>query len=119
MFNKIIKLLLFSLIIIGLFSVAFAEDEPTEWEYSYTGGVQEFIVPYSEIFQLETWGASGGYSVGGNNGGGGSQVVLTQGGKGGYAKGSVYLKKDQRLYICVGGQGSDASRSGRKCCWRL
>ena len=114
MSKRKIKIILFIIIVIilELLSISLAEDEQTVWEYGLTSGVETYTVPYSGIYQLEVWGGAGGYSVGGNNGGSGTQVVLTQGGKGGYAKGSVYLKKDQKLYVCVGGQGANASRSG-------
>ena len=45
-------------------------------------------------YTLEVWGAEGGYGW-----------DMTQGGKGGYAKGNVSLSASTPLYICVGGHG--------------
>ena len=59
--------------------------------YDYTGGEQTFTVPVSGTYKLETWGAQGGSSY------------LTVGGYGGYSKGIINLKKNQELYINVGG----------------
>jgi len=63
--------------------------------FDYTGGIQTFSVPYDGTYQLEVWGAEGGYSYRGN-----------AGGLGGYAKGNVYLTAGTNLYIVVGGAGT-------------
>ena len=54
--------------------------------------IQNYVAPYSGYYQLEVWGASGGYSG--------------AGGLGGYATGVVYLDKGQILYVVPGGEGS-------------
>ena len=59
------------------------------WNFDYTGGEQEFTVPCSGQYKLETWGAQGG----GN------------GGVGGYSFGMISLKLLNKLYIDVGGTG--------------
>lgn len=59
--------------------------------FSYTGSVQTYTVPATGKYQLEVWGAQGGGSAAG---------------KGGYAKGEIYLTKGQTIRIYVGGQGS-------------
>lgn len=66
----------------------------TKYDFSYTGNVQTFTVPETGKYQLEVWGAQGGSGFN------------TTGGKGGYAKGDIYLTKGQVVYIYVGGQGS-------------
>ena len=66
-----------------------------EWHYSYAGktlsigSYQEFIAPSDGEYSIEAWGAQGG--------------VIWSGGKGAYTKGTIYLKKDEKLYIYVGG----------------
>jgi len=64
------------------------------YNFDYTGGYQTFVVPRSGIYKLETWGAQGGYRS--NSG---------MGGKGGYARGQVYLNRGDILYVYVGGFG--------------
>ena len=59
------------------------------YTFDYTGGEQEFIVPYDGTYTLEVWGAQGG-----NNGG-----------LGGYSIGKIQLKKGKSLFINVGGAG--------------
>ncbi len=71
--------------------------------FNYTGGMQEYIAPYTGYYQLEVWGAQGGSSM--QNG-----VVYKDsglGGKGGYSAGIVWLEEGETIYICVGGKGSD------------
>ena len=69
-------------------------------EFGYTGGVQSFTVPTGcgGTYKLEVWGAQGG------NGNG-----TYQGGKGGYASGSVSLAAGTTVYVVVGGQGATAT----------
>ena len=55
--------------------------------------IQEFSVPCSGTYKLETWGAQGG------------DALTLEGGYGGYSVGSVDLKLKQKLYIVVGGEG--------------
>ena len=63
------------------------------WNFDYTGGEQEFVMPCSGEYKLETWGAQGGES--------------TYGGYGGFSIGNINLSKSSILYINVGGQGSE------------
>ena len=58
-------------------------------DFDYLGSEQQFIVPQTGTYQLETWGASGGNYDG-------------TGGSGGYAKGDISLLKSRNLYIYVG-----------------
>ena len=69
------------------------------YNFSYTGRVQTWTVPYTGTYRLEVWGAQGGDGD-------------ATGGRGGYAKGDKYLTAGTRLYIVVGGQGGDQN-SGR------
>ena len=57
-------------------------------------------------YKLEVWGAAGGSPTSGIN-------DNSHGGLGGYTKAEVNLKKDEVLYIVVGGKGSNNSPQGR------
>lgn len=70
------------------------EDKKEKTEFSYTGDYQEYIVPYSGYYQIELWGAQGGSSS-------------TVGGKGAYTSGTIYLKKDEKIYVYVGESGGN------------
>ena len=63
-------------------------------DFRYTGNEQTFKAPYTGYYKLEVWGAEGGTD---------SQV----GGKGGYSTGTVFITKDQPLYVYVGQKGGD------------
>ena len=65
------------------------------YDFDYTGEEQEFIVPFDGEYTLEVWGAQGG-----------NTIQDYHGGYGGYAKGTVLLKKNQSLFIVVGGAGT-------------
>ncbi len=83
------------------------EDEKTE--FGYTGDYQTFIAPTTGKYKLETWGASGGntYDF--------AEDTLSDhafGGRGGYSSGVIELKKNEVLYIYVGGQGTGTAQVG-------
>lgn len=69
------------------------------WEKTYTGEVQEFVVPYTGTYKLEVAGGGGtsepGYST-----------------KGSYAKGTVDLTEGTVLYIYVGGRETTFNGGG-------
>jgi hypothetical protein len=68
--------------------------------FSYTGNQQSFTAPDDGYYKLEAWGAQGG-------------VKNNDANKGGYTAGTIYLKKDQVIYIYVGQAGhSPSSYSG-------
>ncbi|MDY6282468.1 MAG: SpaA isopeptide-forming pilin-related protein [Erysipelotrichaceae bacterium] len=64
---------------------------------------QTFKAPYSGYYKLEVWGAAGGHD---------SQL----GGNGGYSTGTVYLTKDQTLFVYVGQKGG-SSTNGKGGGW--
>ena len=64
-------------------------------EFDYTGNYQEFVTPYEGYYTVELWGADGGASR-----------SFGQMGRGGYTRGSIYLKEGEKLYVYVGGRGS-------------
>ena len=58
-------------------------------DFDYLGSEQQFVVPQTGTYQLETWGAQGGTYDG-------------IGGLGGYTKGNISLSNFKKLYIYVG-----------------
>ncbi|MCI8394069.1 MAG: hypothetical protein HFH86_01130 [Bacilli bacterium] len=66
-----------------------------EFAFDYTGEEQNFVVPCDGTYKLETWGAQGGNI---------SNSCI--GGYGAYARGSMKLETNEKLYVNVGGQGS-------------
>ena len=71
----------------------------SSYEYEYTGNIQEFTVPKTGLYKLEVWGAQGGYAY--------NEKAL--GGNGGYSTGQIKLEKNDKLYISVGGKGTDGA----------
>ena len=67
------------------------------YDYNFIGGEDEFTVPVTGYYRLEAWGAQGGSASSG------------RGGYGGYTTGLAYLTKGTKLYINVGGKGTNAS----------
>ena len=96
----------------GHAKITYVADDYTKTQFSkndyeemyYTGSEQTFTAPLSGYYKLEVWGAQGG-----------GQGDFP-GGYGGYSVGKYYLKKDQMIYITIGGKGSyttgDASVGG-------
>jgi len=73
------------------------EDKITkEWSFDYTGGEQEFNVPYDGVYKLEVWGAQGG-----------SYDETYYGGYGAYSTGNINLTKGTNLYINIGESGTN------------
>ena len=68
--------------------------------FGYTGNEQTFTAPFSGYYKLETWGAQG-TAISGL-----AEFANFRGGYGGYSVGTMYFKKDDIIYINVGGQGS-------------
>lgn len=63
-------------------------------EYAYTGAVQTLTLKAGK-YQIEAWGAQGGYY----------SATYGEGGKGAYARGELTLTVDTLAYIRVGGAG--------------
>ena len=74
--------------------------------FGYTGSAQTFTAPVSGYYTLEAWGAQGGNDPVNPN--------TSLGGRGGYAKGDVYLNAGSTLYVYVGQQGSGCLNSNWK-----
>ena len=74
-------------------------------DFVYTGGIQEYEIPFSGLYQLEVWGGG-----------------TVHGGYGGYSKGYYALKAGQKLYVVCGGQGphgdGGAYNGGGHAHWR-
>ena len=80
-------------------------------DFTYTGGIQSFVVPSTGNYKLEVWGAQGG------------DASPYYGGMGGYASGTIALTAGQTIYIYVGqvGQGAGGGSAwngggGGTCC---
>ncbi len=67
------------------------------YEFDYTGNEQILTIPANGIYLLETWGAQGGTIESDNK----------IGGYGGYSTGKIQLKKDDILYLQVGGTSNN------------
>ena len=65
----------------------------TVCNFDYTGGEQNFTVPVSGTYKLETWGAQGG------------STYDYYGGYGGYSSGAISLTENDVAYINIGGAG--------------
>ena len=65
--------------------------KPT-YDFKYTGDSQKLTIPVTGVYQIETWGASGG----------GTDRMK---GFGGYTSATALLTKDDVAYIYVGGEG--------------
>ena len=71
--------------------------------YDYTGDVQSFVAPTTGYYEVELWGASGGYSICDGR-------YCVQGGNGAYTRGIIHLNSQQELFVYVGQVGSNAIR---------
>ena len=71
--------------------------------FDYTGDVQSFTAPSSGMYQIQTWGASGGKSLCGGK-------LCGTNAPGGYSSGEVHLDEGETIYIYVGQAGSNAIR---------
>ncbi|MGN8738672.1 glycine-rich protein [Bilifractor sp. HCP3S3_D3] len=81
-------------------------DNVTDYDYS-DSGVQTYPAPADGWYKLEVWGADGGDARFDSS----NTVTPAKGGKGGYAVNYVYLTKDQKIDVYVGGHGQDATDS--------
>ena len=88
-------------------TVLYAQWDKVETKvFNYTKTIQTYTVTANGRYKLEVWGAAGGSPTSGIN-------DNSHGGLGGYTKAEVNLKKDEVLYIVVGGKGSNNSPQGR------
>jgi hypothetical protein len=76
---------------------------PTAKAFDFVSGcaAQEFTAPISGDYNLEVWGAEGGY-----------RSSADYGGNGGYSTGVVTLNAGEKLYVYVGGSGRTGGTSG-------
>lgn len=89
--------------------------DPITYEYAYTGKEQQFVASSSGVYRTELWGAQGGKMIidGGNRNMSGKAwcdpVGYCRGGAGAYTSGDIFLTKDMKLYLHVGGKGGDGA----------
>ena len=72
-------------------------------EYEYTGTEKTFTALIDGTYKLEVWGAEGGKA--------GTATDFVPGGYGSYSVASIHLNKGEKLYINVGGRGTDGQSS--------
>lgn len=77
-------------------TLAYKEESEDAKTYNYTGNVQTYTVPKTGWYRIEAWGAAGN-----NNYSDYVKALIPT--KGGYTKGEIYLTKDEKLYVYVGG----------------
>lgn len=70
--------------------------------FDTTGDYYLWSAPTTGTYSFQVWGAQGGNA-------GYDGTVYREGGKGGYAEGSINLVANQSAYIYVGGQGAGAT----------
>ncbi len=95
-----------SVLVVFLASFLDVNAAGSQYSFNYTGSVQEFVVPSDGYYKVEAWGAGGGKNLRD----GSSSGSMTPG-KGAYTSGVTFLHKGQKLYIYVGGKGTDAKKS--------
>ena len=84
-------------------------------EYPYTettNNYRNFWVPATGLYECEIWGGAGGDAKANITENGTTKEVTGKGGKGGYAKGHILLKKGTVLYFYFGGKGGDNEQGG-------
>ena len=64
------------------------------WNFAYTGDAQDFNIPCSGTYKLETWGAQGNYYT--------NDAAKNFGG---YSIGNIDLNSDDKIYVVVGEMG--------------
>ena len=72
--------------------------------FSCVKTVQTITLPWYGAYKMECWGANGGKGLAQNK-------LIDDGGKGGYTSGVITLKKDRKLYVYVGGIGTNAAKN--------
>lgn len=77
-----------------------AHDVGTIWAYNYTGFESSFVTPCDGTYKIELWGARGG------------NIDGFLGGKGAFTSGDIKLSASEKLFIYVGGMGSDTEHAG-------
>ncbi len=79
----------------------------SEFEYDDETLIHEFTAEASGYYLLEVWGAQGGDCTGTTK----DATYTRYGGKGGYAKGYVWLNKGEAIYVCVGSRGGNYDKT--------
>lgn len=68
--------------------------------FEYVGNSQEYNIPVTGKYKIECWGAQGG------------DIDTYMGGKGAYTVGEIDLEKGTKLYVYVGGKGTNSDIGG-------
>lgn len=80
------------------------EEKGEQFLFTYTGDYQEFQAKKAGYYKIECFGADGGKARA-------DGVLSGKGGIGGYTSGTIYLNKNEKIYVYVGGKGEDAVTS--------
>lgn len=81
------------------------------WDYSYTGGEQQFTAPSTGKYRFVLYGASGGINqtmASGDNG----RAKAMQASQGGVTAVEIALMAGETLYLNVGGEGTTSGAGG-------
>ena len=81
--------------------------EGKTYRYAYTGDYQTFVAPANATYKFEAWGARGGA--------GSKNRTAISGGYGGYAAGTIHLKKGTTFYVYVGQAGYNYAANCSYC----
>lgn len=106
-------------------------DSTIEWSFAYSGAIEEFPIPRSGKYKIETWGAEGGRGTSGYTAGKGAYAVsvlnlnendwlkvlagqqgLNNGSNGGSGGGGSFVAKADNTPIAVAGGGGGAYYNG-------
>lgn len=88
--------------------------DPITYEFAYTGGEQQFVVPVNGTYRIELWGAQGGDITGTAYSSDGTVRANSQtytGGRGAYTSGNIHLDLGEKLYLHVGGASEKTNTS--------
>ena len=99
--------------------ISYVPDNQMNMQYS--GSVEKFTAPFTGYYKLEGWGAQGGsgrkikdeysepYST--ETAHDLDKLEVTEGGKGGYSYGTVFMKAGETIYYAVGGMGESVQNT--------
>ena len=73
------------------------------WSFDKTDSWHDFIIPCNGKYKIELWGASG-YEY--------ENILPNSVGRGGYVKGNIEMKKNQKLYVIIGGSNTSYNGGG-------
>ena len=94
--------LMITLILFWVLTIT-VKSEDVVYNFDYTGKEEVLEIKYGGWYKVEVWGGQGGYGL--CNGGRCGSAL----GYGGYSEGIVFLKRGEKIYINVGGRGTNGT----------